>query len=457
MREKILTYFKNIIESKFSMLFLSFVSILSFTLDLPFISYFVLLLTVLLILISDAEAKPLAGLIMLFTFSYREKGIRTDFGLGFLIGLGIVVGIVALIYLFKKRVRIVEIIKTDLVFDSLLFILLVMLISIRASEDIKLSFRGLYFYFLCVATYFLAKLFIKPSSKEYVTYSFVVSGITLSIMALIGFLFKLDNLPIKELIKFKTSIKVGYSNPNHIAAILNVVLIFAIYYFITYKSKLSKILMLIYIPLFVICTLIARCRGGYLSLAITMPFVIAVVIYHYLKDNGKNIKNDLLYIGIVLGEVAIIFITFASFGYLKDIINQLIKSGVDLSGRDKIYRKAFRIFLDSPLIGKGCYSSHYYLKEIGFGAWNYHNHILQFLATGGILGMISFVIFLYASIKVLISKDIFKLMLLCVTLYFLVHGIFDTIYFNKIVMPLLFIPLALVEPKEKYYELNYNI
>ena len=107
MREKILTYFKNIIESKFSMIFLSFVSILSFTLDLPFISYFVLLLTVLLILISYAEAKPLAGLIMLFTFSYREKGIRTDFGLGFLIGLGIVVGIVALIYLFKKRVRIV--------------------------------------------------------------------------------------------------------------------------------------------------------------------------------------------------------------------------------------------------------------------------------------------------------------------------------------------------------------
>jgi hypothetical protein len=59
------------------------------------------------------------------------------------------------------------------------------------------------------------------------------------------------------------------------------------------------------------------------------------------------------------------------------------------------------------------------------------------LGTCGIIGLISFLIYLFLSIKRTCSKDLYSAFVRIIILYFLIHGLMDTLYFNHLIMTLI--------------------
>jgi hypothetical protein len=67
------------------------------------------------------------------------------------------------------------------------------------------------------------------------------------------------------------------------------------------------------------------------------------------------------------------------------------------------------------------------------------------LSTCGIFGGLAFTFYLVFSIKRVLKKDLFSIFMLIITLYFLVHGALDTLYFNTYIMCMLVALLAMNE------------
>ena len=67
------------------------------------------------------------------------------------------------------------------------------------------------------------------------------------------------------------------------------------------------------------------------------------------------------------------------------------------------------------------------------------------LGTCGILGLLAFITYMVFSVKRTWHFDMYSIFVGIVIIYFLIHGIFDTMYFHSILMPLVVVLQAVQE------------
>lgn len=441
--EKIKTTIKSIIESKYFMIVLALITIFSYSINVPFIAYLTLVIIITPTLLLKAEPKAIIGYFMLSAFSDRSKGLnKIEIIILLIVSIPAILSLIY--YIIKNYKYIYETLRSDVIFMILTLIIILALVSILNSPDRAQSLKGVRFLLSSLIIYVSARLLVHD--KNYLAYSIIILSISLCIMLFINIGFRLNEGNSFEYILNTKCLNIGNSHQNHIMSIINISFVVSLYYFINNKNIGARILVLINMALFFITNVISACRAGYLGLIVTIPFMIA----YYIKYH-KKIKDDIPYaIVIIIGFLAAV-IALLGLGYLDTVFSNLVHRGFYLSERDKIYEYAFDIFKESPLIGRGIFSANYYLKPIGLDVFYYHSYIFQTIAELGIFGAILALGFLGFSIKKVLKNDIFNMMVLLVIIYFLSNGVLDTLFYNRIIMPLLLVPLALIRDEKNRY------
>ncbi|MCR5113095.1 MAG: O-antigen ligase family protein, partial [Acholeplasmatales bacterium] len=420
---------KRFIESKYCILVLSFVAILAFLTDVSYIALYTACLTVIAVIIFKADLRCILGIFLLGLASHRN--VDTSFNAGMLIFIIFVLLMIAsIIYYIVINHKIVWTkIKKDYVLWSLVLISLSMCLSLINTPAMGDSLLGLSYFVGMVVAYFIARIMIERTEevKEYIAYSFVIVGITLALEVFGAMMFNyINDLDAMEIIKIK-ALSIGMFNQNHIMAAINTCFIMSIYYFIINKKIIARILFLINAFLFLATNLMLACRGGMVGLLVCVPLVIVAYIIYYKKNPGSGLKKDLPY--LIAGAVGIVAVvlTLVFTGYVKNAFDRFNDTEAIFAKRDEVFKIGWEQFLAHPIIGSGVYSSHYYLIDIDRvnRIWHYHNHMLQMLGTCGIIGGISFTLYLVFSIKRTLNCNLYSMIAFILTIYFLVHGALD--------------------------------
>jgi len=179
-----------------------------------------------------------------------------------------------------------------------------------------------------------------------------------------------------------------------------------------------------------------------------LPFFI--VFFTDIKNKVAFTQKSLFLISFVL--IALLIIAIPT-GLVKNFFAILNSRGLSLAGRELLYRIGFNVFLRYPLFGGGIYTSEYYLSLVSTSVY-YHNFIIQTLATIGVFGMIAFSYYLYQVFRQSLWKCSYNNYIFIIILGITVHGLFDTTFYNPIIMIILSIILPLMLEKNVIDEQN---
>jgi len=126
--------------------------------------------------------------------------------------------------------------------------------------------------------------------------------------------------------------------------------------------------------------------------------------------------------------------------------------GMSLSGRELLYEVGLNVFARYPLFGGGIYTSEYYISIVASSVY-YHNYFIQTIATIGLFGLAAFVIYVFQLIKESAVKDDYNIYVFFIIMNMLIHGLFDTTFYNPLVMIIfsLILPLMSVRPERRIY------
>ncbi|MCF6302034.1 MAG: O-antigen ligase family protein [Devosiaceae bacterium] len=200
-------------------------------------------------------------------------------------------------------------------------------------------------------------------------------------------------------------------------------------------------------PIFAIsATLLAQSRGT----IIAAPILLAMLAFFFLRHApGKTAKRLLILGGTILIVGMIAFFASSSgtrISALFEIIQQLLQSGSSedesVNIRLDFYRTGIELFGQSPLFGHGWAKMselvYAILDPAKYGTllvekFHFHNDMLNFAVSGGVLGIISYFLFLFGPLigAIKTSKDrLFDLrlqMLGLLTMLFFISGLTDMV------------------------------
>lgn len=151
-----------------------------------------------------------------------------------------------------------------------------------------------------------------------------------------------------------------------------------------------------------------------------------------------NNRQKILFVTVIICSVALIllmslsaFTDFSSvFSYFEGLFNR--RNPPSLSGRDKLWDKAWRFFKDSPLIGEGFARS---FKEPVLQNENslfqalFHNVVFQILGSSGVVGAIVALGFTAFAVRLYLKRYVGKATAICFGIVFVGISLFDIIYF----------------------------
>jgi O-antigen ligase len=91
------------------------------------------------------------------------------------------------------------------------------------------------------------------------------------------------------------------------------------------------------------------------------------------------------------------------------------------------------VFKQYPLFGGGVYTSQFYISRVSESVY-YHNYLIQTLATIGIIGLAAFLYYLYQILRGVTRRHDYNIYVFFIVLNMMVHGLFDTTFYNPLVM-----------------------
>jgi O-antigen ligase len=245
------------------------------------------------------------------------------------------------------------------------------------------------------------------------------------------------------------NVHLGWANANLVASIYLVIIPMTAYYF-TKKQKIFNFIIFIGIEMFALLLLLSR--GAYLALLIAViPLMIKFFIK--MKDKMKFFKTIIL--TVILLEVITILYLIPS-GIVNGFYNVLDSKGLSLIGREVLIKVGLSVFGRYPLFGGGANTSQFYLQVVSSEVF-YHNYLVETLATIGIFGFASFMYYLYHIIKQIVQSDDFNNYVGIVVISLIVQGMFDTTFYNPIVMIFLSIVLPMMVNSVKLNEERGNL
>ncbi len=298
---------------------------------------------------------------------------------------------------------------------------------------------------LCIFLVFFAALltFVRDQRKiKTIAFLVVILG------AIFGFLGILQQLTdpqtifgirtVRDAIPFGT-----FVNRHHFASfmMMSVALAFGIVYGGNIASD-KKLLIWIPITIMILAVIMTGSRGAFLSLLVTLIFILIMTRMHIRKENNASISKfglSLPLMGLVLVFIVLGLVFFIGADqWLARSLGLQVQEDVS-GGRFHFWYIAWRIFLDHPILGTGLDSFATMFQQ--YDTWNgrfrverAHNEYLQTLSDTGIIGFICISLFIYLlfrkSFRVIRSEqnDLFRSIAigaLAGCLGILIHSFFD--------------------------------
>jgi O-antigen ligase len=227
---------------------------------------------------------------------------------------------------------------------------------------------------------------------------------------------------------WKGSILVGWGISNNAGAVLALALPFTLFKVERTKNFLPYLL----ISLFALAML------AFTLSRTSILFGLPVYAILYVKALIKSPQRSRIFLttiivvstGIILLMALTAFTDLSSaFSYFEGLFNKNKRPG--LSGRDKLWKQAWQFFLDSKIFGEGFARSFHeplLSNENSLFQSLFHNFIFQVFGSGGIVGVISMIIFIIYAVKVFISKHSGRLTVIGFCIVFVGTALFDIVY-----------------------------
>ncbi|MCL2375573.1 MAG: O-antigen ligase family protein, partial [Firmicutes bacterium] len=228
----------------------------------------------------------------------------------------------------------------------------------------------------------------------------------------------------------KRLIFLGWAASNSTATMLSIVMPFALYQMVTKKQPIVYFIIAFLAMIAIVYTFSRN------AIMFTAPVFMGVSIFALFKAKGRKILwfaygGVLIIIGILVGVF---------FEEISLSLSHFIGAGIDDTGRWNLFRRALYDFRLAPVFGTG----------FGFltgestrtGLSLYHNHLLQLLASMGIVGLLAYAFHRYQTIKLFFKKrdTINVFIFICIGLL-MAMSLLDIVFFNP--MPLTIYGIAL--------------
>ena len=275
-----------------------------------------------------------------------------------------------------------------------------------------------------ILLFYLVQFFLDKKQIRIVLIIFMVSAFLTSLSGFWQQITGFDFLRGYELARTEnfTAIRACFYHYNDFAAFL-VAMFFIVYGFLRQeKAKAIKWILCVFLSMLFVNLILTYSRGGWAAFFIAV--IIAIVFFPEKKQ--RLLMSLFLFVGII--GIAIIPVArerfLWTFGPLGD------------SERFFLWQGAFAMFKDSPFFGTGVGLFMDRLAQYSEFEGRYaHNSYLQILAETGMLGLGSFLWFLWELISAVYKKlkkekdPLFTGVLLGV-MAFLVHSFFDTQFYS---------------------------
>lgn len=293
--------------------------------------------------------------------------------------------------------------------------------------DIKTIFFG--FVQICALSfcyfYFYMTVDFKKVKKTYFAYLVTIIGVLLVFESL-GMLYYSGFFTISGYFT-RNLLYTGWGTNNNVAACLCMCLPAPFYYAITKKQGWLYLLLS---NVFLVTLVFIQSRNGIL-------FGILIFIIMFISSIVKTSRKNR--ISLFITQIVLVLIyTFVSLIF-KDILLEkfmsIISSGLNDSGRFKIYFDGLKQFLEYPIFGNGFYKCNAYRwgdNTLGkFLPPRYHNIYVQLLASCGIVSLATYLYHRFETIKLMIKKfNIEKYVIFMIAFSLVLTSILDNHFFN---------------------------
>ena len=250
--------------------------------------------------------------------------------------------------------------------------------------------------------YFLFSKYFNPPKNLDVLYYI---GFTIICLAFIGIFQIVIVSAYQKLFSpiFIADNEIGWANYNTIASIILLAIPLSAYCIC--KSNKVVLPLIIFVALYtgLFITLSSAC---FFISVIFLP-ILLFFIFRHLKNKYKQYLIYFLIIACLAFTVFfIIFNQTITWLFSSNELNNYMSS----TGRDKLFDEAIKIFKENPFFGAGLGYTNDSIYNMNLGqaslrGFNFHSTLMQVLATMGIFGLVAYIFYFTARIKILIKHN----------------------------------------------------
>ena len=279
--------------------------------------------------------------------------------------------------------------------------------------------------------------------KEHLFFTFVVVSVLSSLTMFIHEYYYTLGLFLKY--------NMGHGNTNKSALALLMTIPFS-WYFICKKKNVipyAIVLLLSYVAIFLSKSV------GVLALALAFIPVLLVLGYYKSDDYHRKLFANIIFIGIVCALFGLMLL--ATKINLYDLLLTVLSKFQSDNGRTTLYKRAVELFNKFPIFGV----SFGYLdiadlpintpatESVLIFTMSFHSTFFHLLATTGIFGLCTYIVYYVARFRVLMFKDtMFNVTAFLSFVLYTMYGMISTEEFE--IIPILIYALILLVNVEKY-------
>lgn len=359
----------------------------------------------------------------------------------YLMCLATVIGAALIIHVIRERKKIAKA-KPQLLWGMLALSAVYLLSGIGSDHYAAIAGRNLFHALLQSAAillpYLLFTVFVDWEKARLDYFEWVAFGVgCLLCVEILGIY--CTQAVIVDSIVYRDQIYTGWGMYNNIGGLLAMMIPYAFCIAARYRKVWIGVLTG---SAFLGCVLLTCSRSSILT-AVLAYCVCGLLLFRYVGNRRKTTTV------LISGSVAILFVMFLFREQLMGLFNVLLNLGLRLNNRDIIYKEGINIFLQSPILGSGFYST-------GFkpDAWStlesfhnvipprWHNTILQILVCCGLVGILAYLFHRLQTVKLFLHRMTKEnKFIACSILVLLVSCMFDCHFFN--IGPAMFYSMAL--------------
>jgi putative inorganic carbon (hco3(-)) transporter len=348
----------------------------------------------------------------------------------------------------------IRMLKTNYDLYILLLVYSVVL-SCYVTTDLRGGLGILKAYFIEPILFFYSLVYssrLVPGFKEnLIILSLVITGIWLSVLGVVQRLTGQFTLAPYELHLGRVS--AVYNSANALALFLCPIIILLLVRLVVGK-KLSKFIKLVLLLMLLIILYWTRSRGGMIALS----GALLILLYVFILTKSFLLKK--LWFILPAAFLTILVFFLASFyqttNFVPYLYNRPYTNGDTLQIRYFIWTATSSLLKEHPIFGAGLNGfkniyAHYKLPQYQENFQYPHNILLTFWVETGLLGLVSFLLIVVRSLRLLFKnifdqkKGLYPIGLLGVFCYLTIHGMVDVPYFKNDLSLEFWVLVSLVE------------